>query len=149
LAVELENVDDATSKNVALQTSAVVAFGDVVDATRRLQARGATVFFASPRRNANGAPGSKPHLRHGVGKCPFPPESDDAHIDEASVLLDVEVSESGGAVTVVVLSDPGHGFGREAKACALAAAYDPARDGAGTAVAGHLKMRIVFDRPAP
>ena len=50
--------------------------------------------------------------------CPFPPEADTAQMDEASVMLQVDVRPDGTAGTVTVLSDPGSGFGREARRCA-------------------------------
>ncbi|MEP7126730.1 MAG: hypothetical protein ABJE95_37720, partial [Byssovorax sp.] len=64
--------------------------------------------------------------------CPFPVESDLAGIDHAVVLLVVTVTPEGRAGAVTVLSDPGHGFGRAAIACARMQVYTYARDRHGT-----------------
>ena len=52
-------------------------------------------------------------------RCPFPAEADAEQVDEAAVGIEVKVSVDGRAETVTVTRDPGHGFGREARKCAL------------------------------
>lgn len=58
--------------------------------------------------------------------CPFPPEADIEQIDRATAVIVVTVSESGRPTSVRVLSDPGYGFGRAAKQCAMGRRYEPA-----------------------
>jgi protein TonB len=48
---------------------------------------------------------------------------------------------------VSILSDPGHGFARAARICAMKEHYDPALDHDGNPVAGQTKsIRIRFER---
>jgi protein TonB len=79
-------------------------------------------------------------------KCPFPPEADVDPINHAVVTIRVDVAASGTVVRVSVTKDPGHGFGREARACALAARWSPALDRGGDAVAGTTTVNVRFDR---
>ncbi len=78
-----------------------------------------------PRRNASRPAGI-------VGgrswSCPFPPEADIEQIDRATAVLVVTVAPDGRPVSVRVLSDPGYGFGRQARQCALGRRYRPALD---------------------
>jgi protein TonB len=78
--------------------------------------------------------------------CPFPPEADTAQVDEAYVTLQVDVGPSGAPTNVRVLSDPGNGFGREARRCANSRRYTTALDPAGTPIAGSFKTRVHFQR---
>jgi protein TonB len=79
--------------------------------------------------------------------CPFPPEANTDQIDDAFVTLQVDVSAYGGATTVRALSDPGYGFGREARRCALAKRYSAAFDSDGKPIAGRTKpFRVHFSR---
>ncbi len=55
----------------------------------------------------------------GEWSCPFPSEADTAQIDEAYVTLQVDVKPDGTPGTVRVVNDPGNGFGREARRCAM------------------------------
>jgi periplasmic protein TonB len=59
--------------------------------------------------------------------CPWPPEADADQIDEAYVVLTVYVDANGRATNVAV-NDPGHGFGREARKCAMREMYTPGTD---------------------
>lgn len=68
--------------------------------------------------------------------CPFPPEADKEQIDNAAVVLLVAVDATGKPTEVRVLVDPGHGFGRAAKACALLRTYKPALDAEGKPTSG-------------
>lgn len=56
--------------------------------------------------------------------CGFPPEADFEQIDYATVMISVTVGTDGRAKSVTVLSDPGHGFGRLAKSCAMRMQYN-------------------------
>jgi len=63
------------------------------------------------------------------------------------VTLQVDVKPDGTASTVRVLSDPGNGFGREARRCAMNKRYSTALDHEGTAIAGTTKaFRVHFSR---
>jgi protein TonB len=63
--------------------------------------------------------------------CPFPPEADRANIDFARSRIAVTVGEDGRPRAVSVLSDPGNGFGRAARRCAMTQSYAFALDPAG------------------
>jgi protein TonB len=79
--------------------------------------------------------------------CPFPQEADTAQVDEAYVTLQVDVRADGTATTVRVLGDPGNGFGREARRCAMNRRYATALDHDGKSVAGTTKVfRVHFSR---
>ncbi len=78
--------------------------------------------------------------------CPFPPEADDAGLDEARVGLRVSVSADGTVTGAQVTDDPGHGFGREARRCALRKRWQPAQDRAGRPVDADAVVRVLFER---
>ncbi|HEX4515696.1 MAG TPA: hypothetical protein VH054_19245 [Polyangiaceae bacterium] len=82
----------------------------------------------------------------GEWRCPFPPEADSDSVDEASAIIEVIVGASGHAQTANILQDPGHGFGREARSCAMRESYVPALDKAGNPVASSKKFRVKFER---
>ncbi len=79
-------------------------------------------------------------------RCPFPAEADAEQVDEAVVGIDVKVSIDGRAENVSITSDPGHGFGREARKCALREKYDPATNVDGIAMPGTYRVRFKFSR---
>jgi protein TonB len=66
--------------------------------------------------------------------CAFPPEADTDQIDQANVVIVVTVRPDGSPLSVKVVSDPGHGFGRAARICALGRRYTPGTDRAGTPI---------------
>lgn len=78
--------------------------------------------------------------------CPFPSEADTEQIDRASVEVEVAIGVNGKASTVRVMTDPGHGFGREARLCALRKTWDPALDRDGNPIAATQQYRITFER---
>jgi len=78
--------------------------------------------------------------------CPFPPEADTAQIDEAFVSLKVDVRADGTPTAVSVLQDPGNGFGREARRCAMNKRYQTALDHDGTPIDGTWRARVHFSR---
>lgn len=82
----------------------------------------------------------------GEWRCPFPPEADSDSVDEASAIIEVIVSATGKAQSANILQDPGHGFGREARSCAMRESYVPALDKAGNPVASSKKFRVKFER---
>jgi protein TonB len=71
--------------------------------------------------------------------CPFPVESDTAQIDDARVMIQVDVRTDGSPAAVKVLTDPGNGFGREARRCAMNKRYPSALDHDGNPIAGTTK----------
>jgi periplasmic protein TonB len=79
--------------------------------------------------------------------CPFPPEADADQIDRALVNIVVTVRPDGTPVSVNVVSDPGNGFGRAARMCALSRRYTPALDRNGTPItAATPPIRVLFTR---
>jgi len=77
--------------------------------------------------------------------CPWPAEAD--AIDDAVVVVKVTVDTAGRASRVEVMADPGYGFGREARRCALREAYTPALDREGRAVVETTQpIRVRFAR---
>jgi periplasmic protein TonB len=79
-------------------------------------------------------------------RCPWPSEADAEQMDEASVLVEIKVRPNGTAESVAVLQDPGHGFGREARKCAMRERYNPALDVNGLPIASGYKVRLHFER---
>jgi protein TonB len=79
-------------------------------------------------------------------RCPFPSEADAEQIDDAYVTVEVNVRVDGSAEAVKILQDPGHGFGREARKCALRERYTNALDFGGNAVPGVSRIRFHFQR---
>lgn len=78
--------------------------------------------------------------------CPFPPEADSDQVDSAVVRVQVTVRPDGSASSVSVLADPGHGFGRAARLCALNKRYQPALDRTGTAIVSSAPVTVRFNR---
>jgi protein TonB len=82
----------------------------------------------------------------GEWRCPFPSEADSDQVDEAAAIIEVIVNATGKAQSASILQDPGHGFGREARACAMRESYVPALDKAGSPVVSSKKFRVKFER---
>lgn len=81
------------------------------------------------------------------GDCPFPAEADAEQIDQAYVMIQVKLKADGSPESVTVLQDPGHGFGREARKCAMRKQFSGALDADGNPVAGTTKpFRVRFER---
>lgn len=78
--------------------------------------------------------------------CPFPLEADDAGIDHAVVTLRVSVGADGRVQSVVTSSDPGNGFGREARRCATAKRWATGLDREGRPTPGAALINVRFDR---
>jgi len=92
---------------------------------------------------------SRPASLGGAGQwsCPFPPEADTSQVDDAYVTLQVDVAANGAPTRVQVLSDPGNGFGREARRCAMSRSYETALDHDGAAISGTTRpFRVHFSR---
>ncbi len=84
-----------------------------------------------------------------LGDCPFPPESDAAGIDQATVMVEVALNAEGNVESTSATEDPGYGFARQAQQCARDARYSPARDDRGRGVSQTLSLRFRFLRPPP
>lgn len=79
--------------------------------------------------------------------CPFPGEADAEQIDQAFVMIKVDVKPDGSPQNVTVIQDPGHGFGREARKCAMRKKYSQGLDLDGNPIAGTTKpFRVRFER---
>ena len=106
---------------------------------------GPGIDLPPPRVHVDPLPGPKATVDSVVStSCPWPPQAE--LVNSASVILRVEVSPSGTAQRVIVLADPGHGFGAQAQECALAANYRPALDDAGIPLASTATIRMHFQR---
>lgn len=79
--------------------------------------------------------------------CPFPGEADAEQIDQAFVMISVKVKPDGSPEAVSVIQDPGHGFGREARKCAMRKKYSQGSDPDGNPIGGQTKpFRVRFER---
>lgn len=79
--------------------------------------------------------------------CPFPPEADADQIDQANVVIMVTVRPDGSPLSVKIVNDPGHGFGRAARMCALGRRYTPGQDRSGAALTATTPpIRVNFTR---
>ncbi|MEZ4302170.1 MAG: hypothetical protein R3B70_45000 [Polyangiaceae bacterium] len=79
--------------------------------------------------------------------CPFPDEADTDQVDYAQVTLIVTVRPDGTPQSVQVVADPGHGFGRAARLCALARRYTAGLDRDGNAATMSTPpIRVTFSR---
>ncbi|MDC3954472.1 energy transducer TonB [Polyangium jinanense] len=105
---------------------------------------------APPRRPSPPPPPdlSRPASLYGdrAWDCDFPPEAEAAGIRNALVVLQIVVRADGRAQKVEVVSDPGYGFGAQARYCAAQHHYRPALDRAGQptqASLGPVRIRFV------
>ncbi len=89
---------------------------------------------------------SKPAMPMSLAwNCGFPPEDDD--VDHARVTIVVSVGADGRPTGVRVTSDPGNGFGRVARSCAMGMRYNAGRDRAGSPTSATTPPFVVrFDR---
>jgi protein TonB len=80
-------------------------------------------------------------------QCAWPRAADAADIDEQSVVLRAWVRLDGSVESARLVSDPGHGFGEAALACAARTHFAPARDRQGqTLRAESPPIRVRFTR---
>lgn len=79
--------------------------------------------------------------------CPWPHEADTQQIDEQVVVIKVVVGPEGRVESATLVSDPGHGFGAAAIACALHTRFVAARDRDGRPVRSESPpVRVQFTR---
>lgn len=77
----------------------------------------------------------------------FPAEADAEGIDNETVSIVVTVREDGSVKGVKLISDPGHGFGRAARTCALSQSFEAALDRTGKPIVGDTApFRVRFTR---
>ena len=79
-------------------------------------------------------------------ECPFPLEADDAGVDHAVVSLRIEVAADGHVLSANATRDPGHGFVREARRCALSKHWSAGLDRAGQPVNSTTVVNVRFER---
>jgi periplasmic protein TonB len=88
-----------------------------------------------------------PQLAGGVSwDCPFPEEADALGLDAALVTLRVDVDRQGGVARVDVVRDPGDGFGREARRCAMRKRWAPGLDRGGNPTPATAVVHVRFQR---
>jgi protein TonB len=119
--------------------------------------RGGTASEAvsAPNARAAGVPDGKgdapvdrsraPRLATGTDwSCPFPAEAEEDGVDHALVGLEVEIAPSGAVLAVTIQSDPGSGFGREARSCALKKHWLPGLDKNGQPIQQKHRLNVTF-----
>ncbi len=85
--------------------------------------------------------------RNSDWRCPFPEEADAEDKNSAVVQVIVTVRPDGSPASVRVLNDPGFGFGRAARTCALRERFSPSLDKAGQPTQGQTTpFNIRFSR---
>jgi periplasmic protein TonB len=86
-----------------------------------------------------------PQLAAGTDwSCPFPAEAEEDGVDHAVVGLEVEIATSGAVLAVTIHSDPGSGFGREARSCALKKHWRPGLDKNGQPIQQKHRLNVTF-----
>lgn len=86
-------------------------------------------------------------LDQAAWSCAWPAEAGAQQVDEQTVIIRVTVRADGRADRVEVVADPGLGFGRAARDCALGTRFQPARNGAGEPIAANSPpIRVHFFR---
>ncbi len=86
--------------------------------------------------------GTPPLLQTASLSCLFPKDAP-ADVDGERTIAVVDVDAAGVATAVVLVRDPGRGFGRETRECLKRARYTPATDAKGRAVAGKTAPLLV------
>ena len=79
--------------------------------------------------------------------CPFPAEANAEGVNRAVVMLTVTIAPDGRVQSANVAQDPGTGFGRQARSCALREGrFEPALDSAGNPITKTVSVRMRFTR---
>jgi protein TonB len=116
--------------------------------------RGSGQADESPRARGN-APGNEPGIDRSrapsvlgalAWNCPFPSQADVEGVNSALVTIRVEVDATGRPQRVLVLSDPGHGFGEAARRCALGKRWTPGSDRWGRPHSAGVNLSVRFVR---
>jgi len=86
-------------------------------------------------------------LDQSAWSCPWPPEAEARQVDQETVVMRVAVRADGRADRVDIVEDPGFGFGRQARECALETRFGAALNAAGDPVAAQSPpIRVHFYR---
>ena len=124
------------------------ADGTAKTAVGSLLARGAGAAAPPPRHPPPPPPPdlSRPARPTSLAwNCGFPPEA--ADVNHARVVITVTVGPDGSPRSARVDSDPGNGFGRVARSCAMGKHYEPGRDRSGSPTTTSTPPFVVrFDR---
>lgn len=108
---------------------------------------GADVGVAPGRGQAQPGRACSPRLAGGASwSCPFPREADVDDVNQATVALRVSVNANGSVRDVSVSSEPGYGFGRAAKRCALTKHWAPGLDTTGRVIGTVAVVNVRFVR---
>jgi len=75
--------------------------------------------------------------------CPFPPEAQLDGVEYARVTLVATVNTDGRAKSIVIVSDPGSGFGNQARQCAMRKTFQVALDKSGQPIVSSTPPFIV------
>jgi protein TonB len=78
--------------------------------------------------------------------CPFPSEAENEGIESAKAVLRVEIDALGQPRKIDVTQDPGHGFGREARRCAMRRRWTSRLDRTGAPAADAVTVVVSFQR---
>jgi len=78
--------------------------------------------------------------------CPFPSEAESEGIENAKAVLRVEIDALGQPKKVEVTQDPGYGFGREARRCAMRRRWMSRLDRSGSPAADAVTVVVSFER---
>lgn len=78
--------------------------------------------------------------------CPFPSEAESEGIEAAKAVLRVELDAHGQPMKIIVTDDPGHGFGREARRCAMRRRWTSRLDHSGAPAADAVTVVVSFER---
>ena len=108
--------------------------------------QGGTGTVAAPATKVDRSRPAKITNVSNLERCPFPAEADAEQIDEAVVGISVSVTAEGRPASVAITSDPGHGFAREARKCAMREGYTPALNVDGIPIPGTYPVRFKFTR---
>jgi periplasmic protein TonB len=146
----------AAAQVLARETPEVLDFGDsFVQGNADRYAGGVTqssgtsqtAVRAQDARGAGVDRSRHPALADGVDwDCPFPEEADRTEIDSAVVGLQVVVDAAGKVQSATVTRDPGHGFAREARRCALSKRWRAGLDRAGNPTHATSLVNVRFER---
>jgi len=110
--------------------------------------QGGTGAKAGPTELPSGPDLSHPASLSGGAEwdCPFPAEADAEQINFQIVQLIASLDAEGKVQDVKVIADPGNGFGRNARQCALRYRWNPATDREGHPKAITQRINVKFQR---
>jgi len=148
LAAVSESPVDFTGTAFVVGSGASYAGGTTTHGgTSRVPASGAVAPGGTGDRTTVRSRARAVALDQAAWSCPWPAEADARQMDQETVVLRVAVGAEGRADRVDIIEDPGFGFGRAARQCALGTRFEPARDPAGERIAAlSPPIRVHFSR---